>query len=940
MAPQDPHVPNITRGGRLAGLRFKRKVRDDQVQASSAPGLPEDGPSSAQPPAAATTMATSSQAARTSRAASPSHSAIHDAPPQAFDEPSAPSVPPCPLRVTQVGPPPAICEASEGKVAAQGTFTTMVLTSPNADYVPEYPVERGVVRMYANGRWGLREYSRWPQMLIDEMLHVACIPREPTVECDEVLWEELSSETCWEEDLDIGISGIGFIAPRLRTPLVREAIHWLVSFRACALIQTPGCEAYLKHGHRTAMVLEQALDRMRSVPTTPGLAIAVASHVQRLSLELAGLITYLKVVHPRIRSTEDYSSSLLPVLGTFVRDRKSAELCRRVGLPTWFLQPLTPTLRVWRIVDVEKLPVSMGGVSTDTLADQVPTVAAVANLTGQWLRDMQLVVSKLLCGTHMPPLLAADATIPLGAHGQPHPAKRVRTEAGESQTKHFQMKPIQEEKKQKDRNQRLVAESGSGPTAGAESGSAGGTDGSAALRIQPAKTFVRSPFYSVPDHWAQALVPTVAAVANLTGQWLRDMQLVVSKLLCGTHMPPLQAADATIPLGAHGQPHPAKRVRTEAGESQTKHFQMKPIQEEKKQKDRNQRLVADSGSGPTAGTESGSAGRTDSTAALRIQPAKTFVRSPFYSVPDHWAQALVRVSPVPTTPASALYFYPPPFLLDTISPQCPLPPDAVHPDAARTDYKVLRYIHNFLRIRRFCRARLFDPSMSSHPLSISEWRTALWGDYSGKGKAPKGTNGAEIRRAKRRVEEWNTICRLFGRVAIFPSYGEDMIVNVAGQRLGVKDIATHASLRMQVLWEAHEINFRCEVMALDAFLLQSAHWNEYVQWERESAVAAIWEGTSVLSVLPPDDFSGAVDRWSSGTGADWQRCRDFLVRFMRMMTRWPDFPATLRKDLDNAHAWDTRTYDFVSRAAVDFYVETFVRTYKRLPTPPISPLFV
>ncbi|KAI0349250.1 hypothetical protein OH77DRAFT_1432241 [Trametes cingulata] len=802
MAPQDRHISDVTRGGRLAGLRFKRKVRDDQVQASSAPA---DGPSSAQPPAATTTMVKSPQASRTSRATSPSRPPLHDALPQPLDESSPAPGTPCPLSVTQVGPPPAVCEASEGKVAAQGGFTTMVLTSPNADYVPEYPVERGVVRMYANGRWGLREYSRWPQMLIDDMLHIACIPREPTVECDEVLWEELSSETCWEEDVDIGISGIGFIAPRLRTRLVREAIHWLISFRACALNQTPGCEAYLKHGRRTAMVLEQALDCMRSVPSTPGLAIAVASHVQRLSLELAGLITYLKVVHPRVRSTEDYSSSLLPVLGTFVRDRKSAELCRRVGLPTWFLQPLTTTVRVWRIVDVEKLPVSMGGVSTDTLADQVPTVAAVA---------------------------------------------------------------------------------------------------------------------------------------NLTGQWLRDMQLVVSKLLCGTHMPPLQAADATIPLGAHGQPHPAKRVRTEAGESQTKHFQMKPIQEEKKQKDRNQRLVAASGSGPTAGTESGSAGRTDSTAALRIQPAKTFVRSPFYSVPDHWAQALVRVSPVPTTPASALYFYPPPFLLDTISPQCPLPPDAVHPDAARTDYKVLRYIHNFLRIRRFCRARLFDPSMSSHPLSISEWCTALWGDYSGKGKAPKGTNGAEIRRAKRRVEEWNTICRLFGRVAIFPSYGEDMIVNVAGQRLGVKDIATHASLRMQVLWEAHEINFRCEVMALDAFLLQSAHWNEYVQWERESAVAAIWEGTSVLSVLPPDDFSGAVDRWISGTGADWQRCRDFLVRFMRIMTRWPDFPATLRTDLDNAHAWDTRTYDLMSRAAVDFYVETFVRTYKRLPTPPISPLFV
>ena len=81
-------------------------------------------------------------------------------------------------------------------MANQDVFTTMVITSPNMNFVPKYPVERQIVQTYTDGRWGLREYSRWPQVLLPEMWHVACIPGRPSPpEIPNILWENLSSHT-------------------------------------------------------------------------------------------------------------------------------------------------------------------------------------------------------------------------------------------------------------------------------------------------------------------------------------------------------------------------------------------------------------------------------------------------------------------------------------------------------------------------------------------------------------------------------------------------------------------------------------------------------------------------------------------------------------------------------------------------------------------------
>ncbi|OJT08178.1 hypothetical protein TRAPUB_940 [Trametes pubescens] len=689
------------------------------------------------------------------------------------------------------------------------------------DYVPEYPVERKIIETYADGRWGVREYSRWPQMLVPDMMHVACIPTASSAEWDDVLWRALLPTTEWEEDVLTGVRDLGFIKKETRNALSQTAALVITRFEMDVEMRVDSPQDYREHGTVLVLILRQCVERMEKLPSPAGIAVAVAAHIQRISLELAGLCTYLEVVHQRLTDSTDHSSELLPVIGTFVREGTAAQTCRRVGLPTWFLQPLTNTLSVWRIVDFLSLPTDMSGRRCEPpIHHESGAVAGITNLTGSWLRTMALSVSKLVCATHMPALETGDGPAVVSAEDGPPEAKRPKVFDGEVHAKHLVMRPGAaaeppgaEKKKNRRQRKRKLAE---------------------------------------------------ANTSNPPGE----------------------------PSTSGGQPPPPS-----AGGAEQEH--------------------------PPA-------------SAAIVQPAKTFVPSPFYLVPKQWAEALREASPVPRAAASSLYFYPPPFLLDTVSSQLPLPADVMNHGPARNDDKVLRYIHNLLRIRRFCRTRLFDPMMSSHPLTIMDWRAALWGDFGGKSKEASGSNPANLRRTKRRQDEWNAICRLFERVALLPSYRDDLAAPFRGGAFKAEDVATAQDVRLWVLWESHEINFRCELMALDTLLVHRKEWKDIHRWTRESAVSAVWgKPASVVSVLPAVELSGESDRWVSGDPERWTCDRDFIRAFVKLMIRWPDAPPEFVKADAAAHPWDEAEYATLSRVAVDFYVKTFVRIYRRLPVPPI-----
>ncbi|KAI0699068.1 hypothetical protein C8T65DRAFT_793789 [Cerioporus squamosus] len=687
--------------------------------------------------------------------------------------PTVPSSEPPVLRVNRYTRAPIVCQAHEAKVASHGLFDRMVITSPNMDYIPPYPVETMVIETYADGLWGPHEYSRTPQRLTPGMWHIACIPKASSPpEVPDVLWMSLSQSVDWKEDPSIGFNGIGFIVDEVREHLVLAAQHAIRRFEDMA----PD-EDVRKYGRMLVMILRQVVDRMRHLPATSTVAIAVAAHVQRICLELAGLKTYVEIVVPRRSSSVDYSKEILPVLGTFVAEGSDAMNTTRVGLPTWFLQPLTAKIPVWTVVESHALPYSFSRRRMDPpILQRAQSLVGVGNLTGNWKESMLLTVSRHVAGSHLASLSSAEVPI-------------------------------------------------------------------------------------VPDPEPAAKRPRLSEEAH-----------------SATHLRMSAATPVEAPRGGKRTHRPRHRGQG--------------------------RGAAASGADP----------------GVEIRPNSTRLIRQSLTCPLHGVTSLAAgrvlcapVGVVPRSASSALYFYPPPFLLDTFSSVASLPADCPHPDRARWDEKIHRYLHNLVRIRRFLRARVFDPSLSHEPLSINEWRAALWGDYAMKTHAPtQSAAPSDFRRAYRRQGQRNGVRRLFSRVAQLRSYRAD------------ESVAAHSSLRRRLLWESHEINFRAEVMALDTLL-------------REALVSGIWgPPSSAVTVIPAEDEQEFLFRWMApdGGGAQADVSSRTLRTFARVLARWPDCP----EEIVVAGSSDVDLLDGgrIQAQAVEFYVRTFVKHYSRLPVPPIA----
>ncbi|KAI0656104.1 hypothetical protein C8Q70DRAFT_922337 [Cubamyces menziesii] len=676
---------------------------------------------------------------------------------------------------------PAVCDAFDGKVASQGIFTTAVITSPNMTYVPPYPVERQVVPTFADGRWGLHEYSRCPQVLLSEMWHVACIPLRPSPpEVPNVLWENLSVHTHWRVDPETRVAGLGFIMQDVQEDLL-QAVR-MARLRLAEVVDGP--RESLEYGKYLLMILAQAVERMEKLPSSAQNAVVVAAHIQRLCLEAEGLRTYVTVLHPRMIGSADYRHDILPVLGAFVQEGTTAQLCTRIGLPVWLLQPLTPSVKVWRVVETEPLPF---GLSEDQ------------------------------CN---PPLMH-DTSI-------------------------------------------------------------------------------------------------MSGVVNLTNNWVRDASLRISKLVAGSRLQTIAPSDMQSVVATRDDVHPAKRPKPADTRREHMHLDMKPLRQELAQDERTRKRATP---------------RTD-------MDERLFMQSPFHSIPTAWARTLASVSPVPRSSAQALFFYPPPFLLDTVCPEAPAPQPLAEGITVRQDTKIVRYLHNLVRIRRFCRARLFSASMSNHPLTITEWRTALFGDYHASLRQGPGTRvpPEQQTRGRRRQEERNGIGRLFGQVALLPPYSADMVARLGDLDVTFETARENALVRSWLLWESHEINFRCEVMALDTLLVQRANWTELERWEREREVSGLWgEPSSLMSVLPPDARPETTHMWGSMVIPSWWTSITPLCRFIRILTRWPECPRLLLEATERVATWDEEDFTEIMHACIDFYVDTFVSVYHRLPVAPIPP---
>ncbi|KAI1784485.1 hypothetical protein LXA43DRAFT_1066736 [Ganoderma leucocontextum] len=761
---------------------------------------------------------TQANPSRTPSAAGPStvHSPAPGPTVQISQEPSEPdmkvSIAMPKLQANKRGNPiPGFVDAFVGIVAAQAYTAQewecdIVVTTPNANWVPEFAVAHSEITTFSDGRWGRHEYSRWPQQFAREVFHTHCIPAKARPNGPrEILWRTLSLAD-WKPD-DCGVPGIGFLDKALQNNLVQEAEDTISRYFACSDVVGIGRVGWNEMGRFLVVCLQHTMDRLRSIPTLPGIIISLAAHVQRLTLELSGLIEWLKVVFKRVQSAEDYSWLVLDVVGAYTGDPSVAQMLHRAGIPVWLQRQRNTRLEVYKVVTATDIPADFSQVpSYPRLVLAKRDLSGALNLPGEWQRAMAAIVRRQLCESQLPKLLEEerDGTLP--------PAKRLR-----------------------------------------EGVMWAGSDSSSLGTAKPV-------FITRASQHAKTL----------------QHELLPAPPASSSHSTPGPSKDNSVAK------KPSRRTRRRQEKAQSNQAN-----------------------------------------GFATIPSRQYYASLDLSISSTWASTLSAVSPLPQPQVSVKYFFAPPSLLDTLEGFKAIPE------------KTARYLHHWVSIRTFCRVRLFDSTIAGRPLTIAEWRDALWGDYN-INDPPEGSSGPLSGRPKVRHELQRNVHRLFGQGGSLPSYHMDACPQFGNTLVTLEMARSNSSLRSSVVWDTHETNWRCELLALDALMVGSNQWPELNRWMRESLVSQVWgSGTSGIDVVPSSEPQGHVFCWVEPPQEGWEECRRYLKSFVEVLGRWEGLPSELRRADQRVMACDANEYARVLRAAVSFYVRTFVAKYERLPVPPL-----
>ncbi|RPD55069.1 hypothetical protein L227DRAFT_510622, partial [Lentinus tigrinus ALCF2SS1-6] len=292
-----------------------------------------------------------------------------------------------------------------------------VFTTPNADWVPKFAVAHSEITTYSDGRWGYHEYSRWPQEFDRQAFHLACIPRYPPKDAPRsaVLWRTLQLED-WKV-VNCGVIGVGLLDGELLDSLVDAAEEVINRFYE---VSSRASGPWRKQATFITICVRHTIDRLRILPAFRGVIISLAAHVQRLTLELWGLVKWIQDIHDVVAEQRNLSGRPWEVLGAHTSNPSLAQSLHRAGIPVWFQQHLTTRLAVYEVVEPMPLPQDFSAVPAHPrLLLAKRDLSGALNVPGEWQRAMHALVRRQLCQSSLPALLDADD------HREP-PAKRLR----------------------------------------------------------------------------------------------------------------------------------------------------------------------------------------------------------------------------------------------------------------------------------------------------------------------------------------------------------------------------------------------------------------------------------------------------------------------------------------------------------------------------------
>ncbi|KAJ3564158.1 hypothetical protein NP233_g8475 [Leucocoprinus birnbaumii] len=224
--------------------------------------------------------------------------------------------------------------ASDGKPLRE----TLVITTPNADWLPQINLGTQDVKVYHDGRWGTSDFAQWPQWYFDEQDHFPYILRKPKPQA----LEHHPLRYLWfvpEIDHFVFMNGgeeVGRFAPLVGRELYKIRTKLLDEVMECRC-PDGGTQTKL---YRLANHMKHTTTSILNTPQSYLDAMYTFTAAQRYCLEVRALldkITHWDVMGP-VKKPRPVNNS---ILGCVTDRAPVVNGLYEMGVPVWYVRPLT-----------------------------------------------------------------------------------------------------------------------------------------------------------------------------------------------------------------------------------------------------------------------------------------------------------------------------------------------------------------------------------------------------------------------------------------------------------------------------------------------------------------------------------------------------------------------------------------------------------------------
>lgn len=228
-----------------------------------------------------------------------------------------------------------------------------VVSSPNAEWVPELRLGARGIYQRADGRFGFKDRSLWPQHYASRFEYICCIPRQPEDPEDtlSMLWWNPGS-------IDfVPVAGssvdlpLGELAPDPRTKLQAWRDQLVAEVK----------EYHSTHNHNTLLGLletsmRHAWYRLTLAPMTRRQMTENVPEFQRFCLDIRALLDYILIYSPRM-TLPDSDTNDLPVahhlMGAVTESDETVMQLFKMKIPVWHIRPspqISPNINIQEVV--------------------------------------------------------------------------------------------------------------------------------------------------------------------------------------------------------------------------------------------------------------------------------------------------------------------------------------------------------------------------------------------------------------------------------------------------------------------------------------------------------------------------------------------------------------------------------------------------------------